>query len=150
MRLTAFAGLAALAVGISACATDSKPMGDKPAAAPQKTAVLDVADQPLRRGTVTIAHIEMPNDGFVVIHETTRDGKPIAPASIGHTAVKKGASNNVVVRLTKRVRRGAKLIAMLHDDTGRMGVYEFGPRRTAQDKPMMLNGGPVVKAFTIR
>ncbi|MCW5770856.1 MAG: hypothetical protein KIT16_04410 [Rhodospirillaceae bacterium] len=149
MRLFAFAGLAALAVGVSACATDSKPMATKPAA-PHQMVALDVADQPVVRRTVTIAHIEMPADGFVVIHETTRDGRPIAPASIGHTAVKKGISDNVVVRLTKRVRRGAKLIAMLHVDTGRMGVYEFGPRRTAQDKPLMMNGGPVVKAFTVR
>ena len=151
MRVLAFASLAALAIGASACAMGDKPMmAEKPMAAPQTYAELIVSDQRMRGGTITIAHIEMGNDGFVVIHETSADGKPIAPGSIGHTAVKKGDSENVVVRLTHAVKRGTKLIAMLHDDTGQMGVYEFGPGATTEDKPTMVGGAPVVKAFMIQ
>jgi hypothetical protein len=150
MRAFAFLGLAALVMGVSACATDEhQPMASKPAMAMPHIA-LDVNDQRIHRGTVTIAHVDMPYDGFVVIHATRRDGSAIAPASIGHTYVKAGVSDNIVVHLTRRVRRGAKLIAMLHHDTGRMHVYEFRPRHTDQDKPAMMDGHPVVKAFTVQ
>jgi hypothetical protein len=54
------------------------------------------------------------------------------------------------VRLTKRVKKGSKLIAMLHADTGRMGRYEFGVRSQAQDKPLMIGNAPVVKGFTVQ
>jgi hypothetical protein len=39
---------------------------------------------------------------------------------------------------------------MLHADTGRMGRYEFGTRSQAQDKPLVIGGAPVVKAFTVQ
>jgi len=150
MRVLAFAGLAALALGVSACASGNKPATPPAAAAPQMWAELIVADQRLRRGAVTIQHIELSADGFVVIHEADAGGKPVAPGNIGVAAVKKGEADNVVVRLTKPVRRGAKLFAMLHTDSGKMGMYEFGPGATAEDKPTMVNNAPVMKAFTIR
>lgn len=150
MRILALASLAMLAIGVSACAMGDKPMADKPAAAPQTWAELVVDDQRMRAGTVTIKHIELSNDGFVVIHESDAEGKPVAPGNIGYTAVKKGDADNVRVRLTKPVKRGAKLFAMLHNDTGKMGTYEFGPGATAEDKPTMMNNAPVMKAFTLR
>ncbi len=148
MRILAFAGLAALALGASACTTMQKPATPPAPMAPK--ADLVVVDQAVVRGTVTIDSVTMEQDGFVVIHETTADGKPVAPGSIGHVAVKKGTANEVPIRLTKRVRKGAKLVAMLHVDTGRMGRYEFGPRSQAEDKPLMVGNAPVIKAFTIQ
>ena len=148
MRAFAFAGLAALAIGVSACASNDKAPPPPPPAGPK--AELVVSDQAVRRGTVTIDKVMMEQDGFVVIHETTADGAPVAPASIGNAAVKKGTAEKVVVRLTKRVKKGSKLVAMLHADTGKMGRYEFGPRRTEQDKPLMIGNAPVVKTFTVQ
>jgi hypothetical protein len=149
MRILAFAGLAALALGVSACDTMNKPA---PTAAPPAgpTAELVVVDQTVVRGTVTIDKIMMAQDGWVVIHEMSADGKPVAPGSIGHTAVKAGTANEVAVRLTKRVRKGAKLMAMLHVDTGKMGVYEFSRRSQTEDKPLMIGNAPVVKVFNIQ
>ena len=150
MRNLAFAGLAILALGASACtSTDNKPAASAPPPAGPK-AELVVADQAVRRGTVTIDKVMMEQDGFVVIHETSADGKPVAPGSIGYAAVKKGTAEKVTVRLSKRVKKGSKLIAMLHADTGRMGRYEFGTRSQAQDKPLVIGGAPVVKAFTVQ
>jgi len=148
MRLLAFAGLAALAVGASACASSDKPAAAPPPPGPK--AELAVADQAIRRGTVTIDKVMMEQDGFVVIHETSADGKPVAPGSIGNAVVKKGTSEKVVVRLTKRVKKGSKLVAMLHADTGRMGRYEFSARSQAQDKPLMIGNAPVIKTFAVR
>lgn len=149
MRKFAFAGLAVLALGVSACASTDKPAAAPPPPAGPK-AELAVSDQAVRRGSVTIDKVMMEQDGWIVIHETTADGQPVAPGSIGHTAVKKGSAEKVVVRLTKRVKKGSKLVAMLHTDTGRMGRYEFGVRSQAQDKPLMINNAPVVKAFTVQ
>ena len=145
MRILAFAGLAALALGASACQTM-----DKPAPAPGPKAELAVSDQGIRRGTVVIDKVMMEQDGFVVIHEMSADGKPVAPGSIGHTAVKKGMAEKVAVRLTKRVKKGAKLMAMLHADTGKMGVYEFTAKSQAEDKPLMIGNAPVVKVFNVQ
>jgi len=149
MRNLAFAGLAALALGVSACASTDKPAAAPPPPAGPK-AELVVSDQQVRRGTVVIDRVMMEQDGFVVIHETTADGRPVAPGSIGFARVRKGTAEKVTVRLTKRVRKGSKLVAMLHADTGRMGRYEFGVRIQAQDKPLMNGNAPVVKAFTVQ
>ena len=148
MRILALAGLAALALGTSACATMDKPATPPPPPGPK--AELVVSDQAVRRGTVTIDKVMMEQDGFVVIHETSADGKPVAPGSIGYAAVKKGMAEKVAVRLTKRVKKGAKLMAMLHTDTGRMGRYEFGVRSQAEDKPLMIGNAPVIKPFTVQ
>ncbi len=152
MRLLAFAGIAVAAIGLSACTSGQKPMttAAPAAAAPKVYGEILVSDQRLRRGTVTIQHIEIDAPGFVVIHETTPDGKPIAPGSIGYAKVNKGDNDRVVVRLTKPVKRGAKLFAMLHYDTGKMGTYEFGPNATAEDKPVIMNGAPIMTAFSIQ
>ncbi len=149
MRKLAFAGLAAMALGVSACASTDKAAA--PAAPPPgPKAELVVSDQPVRRGSVVIDRVMMEQDGWVVVHETSADGKPVAPGSIGHTHVKKGTTDKVVVRLTKRVKKGSKLVAMLHTDTGKTGRYEFGTRSQAEDKPLMIGNAPVVRAFTVQ
>ncbi len=150
MRKFAFAGLAVLALGVSACASTDKPAAAPPPPPAGPKAELTVSDQAVRRGAVVIDKVMMEQDGFVVIHETTADGKPVAPGSIGYARVKKGTAEKVTVRLTKRVKKGSKLIAMLHADTGRMGRYEFGVRSQAQDKPLMIGNAPVVKASTVQ
>ena len=150
MRTLAFAGLAALALGVSACASTDKPAAAPPPPMAGPKAELAVSDQAVRRGAVIIDKVMMEQDGFVVIHETTADGKPVAPGSIGYARVKKGTAEKVAVRLTKRVKKGSKLIAMLHTDTGRMGRYEFGVRSQAQDKPLMIGNAPVIKGFTVQ
>jgi hypothetical protein len=149
MRILAFAGIAVLALGASACTSMDKP-ATPPPPPPGPKAELAVSDQSIRRGTVTIDHVMMEQDGWVVVHEMSADGKPVAPGSIGHTAVKKGMADKVVVRLTKRIKKGSKLMAMLHVDTGKMGRYEFGTRSQAEDKPLMMGSAPVVKVFNVQ
>lgn len=155
MRVFAFAGLAALALGVSACAMNDKPAAPAtppaPPASSQKWGEITVADQTLRRGNVIVVqHVELTNGGFIVIHEMGADGKPVAPGNIGYRALRPGDSKNIAIRLTKRVAKGAQLMAMLHDDTGKKGTYEFGPGATNEDKPTIVNGAPVTKVFTIK
>mgnify|MGYP003667825857 CR=1 FL=1 len=74
--------------------------------------------------------------------------KPVVPASIGHTYVKAGMTENVYVPLTGDYD-GDKVIAMLHVDDGELGVYEFGPGSVANDKPVVVDGGPLVSPISI-
>jgi hypothetical protein len=46
----------------------------------QARAELAVSDQAVRRGAVVIDKVMMEQDGFVVIHETSADSKPVAQA----------------------------------------------------------------------
>ncbi|WP_428669547.1 DUF7282 domain-containing protein [Roseibium sp.] len=98
--------------------------------------------------SVTIDKVTMPADGWLVIHEI-KDGKPQAPQSIGHAPVKAGENANITVTLDMDVAPGSKVLAMLHEDTGTIGTYEFGPGSTDNDKPVMADGKPVVLPVAI-
>ena len=99
---------------------------------------------------VTVAKVDMPAAGFLVIHAFDADGKPIAPASIGHVAVPAGTSENVEVEIGIQTEAGMKVLAMLHEDTGTQGIYEFGPGSTEHDKPITADGKPVVAPVPIQ
>ena len=46
-------------------------------------------------------------------------------------------------------KSGDELALMLHDDTGKIGTFEFSGPGTL-DQPLMQNGGPVVASFVVR
>jgi hypothetical protein len=99
--------------------------------------------------TVTIDEATLPGPGFVVILATDAEGKPLVPGSIGAAPIPGGPSRNIAVALTEPVRPGDRLIAMLHFDSGRPGVYEFGTASIAEDKPVMYQGKPVTAAIVL-
>ena len=107
---------------------------------------LETAEQELSHAVV-VKSVPAAADGWVVIH-AIKDGKPVVPASIGHTYVKAGMTENVYVPLTGDYD-GDKVIAMLHVDDGELGVYEFGPGSVANDKPVVVDGGPLVSPISI-
>lgn len=111
-------------------------------------AVVHADNQPAESNAVTVSHVVMPSDGFVVIHAVT-DGQVMAPQSIGHTMVKAGESTDVSVELEYAPPAGESYVAMLHEDTGEKGAYEFGPDNTEVDKPVVKDGKPVTVKFTI-
>ena len=111
-------------------------------------AMVSADDQKAEGNTVLVSQVMMPEDGFVVIH-SVQDGKPMAPQSIGHTAVKAGENNDVRVELDYAPQAGEDFVVMLHKDTGQMGTYEFGPGSTEVDQPVMSDGKAVVDPFKI-
>jgi predicted outer membrane protein len=111
-------------------------------------AMVAADDQKAEGNTVVVGSVMMPEDGFVVIH-SVKDGKPMAPQSIGHTAVKSGGNQDVRVELEYTPQAGEDFVAMLHRDTGQMGTYEFGPGSTDVDLPVMKDGKPVIDPFKI-
>lgn len=139
MKKTITASLIALGLGLgSATALAADPM-------------VDVMNQSASaQGVVTVPAVNMGEDGFLVIHESNAMGKPVAPGSVGFVRLKAGEHKNVSVILHRPVMPGEKLFAMLHHDTGKMGVYEFGPGSTDVDLPVTANGGVVIKPFMIK
>ena len=107
---------------------------------------LETAEQELGHAVV-VNSVTAAADGWVVIHAIV-DGNPVVPASIGHTYVKAGTTENVYVPLTGDYD-GDTVIAMLHVDDGELGVYEFGPGSVANDNPVVIDGGPLVSPISI-
>ncbi|WNK21265.1 hypothetical protein P1P91_06215 [Halomonas piscis] len=97
------------------------------------------AQSPGKEVTVSVTADEK---GFVVIHDSNEEGKPVAPASIGHAAI--DGQDEVTVEVDRELESGDKVFAMLHKDTGEEGKYEFGEGSTDVDPPMMADGEPVV------
>jgi len=89
-----------------------------------------------------VANVTSGQDGWIVVH-LDEGGK--AGKVIGNAAVKKGESNNVVVKLSEDVPVGGKLWPMLHIDAGAIGTYEFpGP-----DAPVIVDGNIVMKQIAV-
>ncbi len=82
--------------------------------------------------------------GFVVIHEQTMGGM-IGPV-IGNAPIGTGTSTAVTVTLSRSVRNGETLYAMLHADTGMIGTYEFDGMN-GLDGPVRVDGAVVTPSF---
>jgi LPXTG-motif cell wall-anchored protein len=103
---------------------------------------VDVDDQPLNNGSITVAEIYASVDGWIVAH-LDEGGKP--GKVIGFSPVKAGETNNVVIKLTEDVPVGGKLWPMLHIDAGTIGTYEF----PGADVPVIVNGNVVMKQISV-
>ncbi|HSM56705.1 MAG TPA: SH3 domain-containing protein [Candidatus Sulfomarinibacteraceae bacterium] len=112
--------------------------GEPPAAASSVT----VENQELGDDAmVTVPRVDSEVDGWLVIHAEA-DGAP-GPV-IGYTAVSAGANENVSVEVDLEGVTPT-LYAMLHQDTGEMGVYEFPDA----DPPVRVDDQVVVRPFTL-
>lgn len=117
-----------------------------PAAAQDDMAVphVDVVDQVSLGGVVHVDAVYSDGPGFVVIHMD--NGGSFGPV-IGYRWVNDGWSFNVDVRIDASSATGT-LYAMLHSDTGEVGVYEFGSVEGA-DSPVAVDGAVVAPAFNV-
>ena len=94
-------------------------------------------------GTVTVAQVNSAAQGFIVIH-ADNDGS--FGQVIGFAPVYAGANYNVIVDIDTTLATST-LYAMLHEDTGEIGVYEFGTVEGA-DGPVAVDGEVVTPTFT--
>lgn len=100
-----------------------------------------VSDQEIENGTVTVDSVVSVGPGWIVIHVEEDD----APGPvIGYEAVEDGENTDVVVEIDVEMATET-LFAMLHEDTGEIGVYEFPDA----DPPVTVDGEVVMAAFTI-
>jgi hypothetical protein len=104
---------------------------------------VEVSDQVSLNGWVTVSHVTSDGPGFIVIHKDNGEGS-FGPV-IGYRWVNDGESNNVNVKIDL-AEATSTLYAMLHADTGEVGVYEFGTVEGA-DAPVVADGAPISPAF---
>lgn len=105
---------------------------------------VSVNDQVSTDGTVTVAQVNSPAEGFIVIHA---DNEGSFGQVIGFAPVYAGANYNVVVDIDTTLATST-LYAMLHEDTGEVGVYEFGQVEGA-DGPVAVDGTVVSPPFAV-
>ena len=117
-------------------------LGIAPAVLAQFTPDVFTVDQPVIDNTVNVTRLTSGGPGWVVIHADA-DGQP--GSAIGYTAVPGGISANVKVEVDP-AKVTDTLYAMLHEDAGEVGTYEFpdGP-----DVPVSVRDRVVVKPFQI-
>lgn len=136
---------AAGGAGMSGTVVVQEAAAAQPTAAPAAatpTGSVDVSDQPLAEGGITVAKVTAGQDGWIVAHldEADKPGKVL-----GQTAVKAGDNNNVKIALSESVPVGGKLWPMLHIDAGAVGTYEFpGP-----DAPVIIGGNIIMKQISV-
>lgn len=103
------------------------------------TPSVTVDDQTFDGTSVTVADAFSQGPGWMVIHSQVNGS--IGPA-IGETQIINGDNKNIVVKIDPS-QASPVMYAMLHEDAGAIGKYEFpGP-----DVPVMLNGNMLSPSF---
>lgn len=95
--------------------------------------------------TIAVDLVVLAEPGFVVIHNSTKDGKP--GEVVGHSELlPKGQSKDIVVDIDPQAVKGNAYFAMLHADTNK--DEDFGT--TEEDFPLKDNTGNIIMMkFTI-
>jgi hypothetical protein len=111
-------------------------------------AAIHVETQTLEAGgLVTLSEVSSPGDGFVVIR--TRKGEKPGDV-IGRAPVTAGDNLNVSVKLEREIPKGSKLLAVLHEDTGEKGAFEYAPDKSGADMPVQKSGRALMVPFTVK
>lgn len=107
-----------------------------------ETPSVAVEDQESDGSQVTVASVDAPANAWLAI-ASDADGKP--GQVLGATAVPAGTTENVVVIFDEPIAGENHLWAILHEDAGEAGVWEYpdGP-----DVPMMAGDEMVMAPFT--
>lgn len=123
--------------------TGNEPMQEDPA-------TLSVQDQGTSNGNqVIIPEAKVSEGSWVVIHRSAESGDgPMVPKIIGKAMLESGTNTDVSIQLEKSVSDGEQLWAMLHEDTGAEGEYEF-TGSDSPDQPVTVNGNILTKPFMI-
>lgn len=118
-----------------------------PAAAAAQTASLNADFQPVVDGTITIAEVDMPADGFLVVR-LPKDNKPFYGDVLAAVPLKAGRHTDVAVRLEPAAKTGDTLGIVLHQDDTTIGTYEFELGKEI-DLPFFDGKRPVVEVIGI-
>ncbi|MCO6389375.1 hypothetical protein [Aliihoeflea sp. 40Bstr573] len=97
---------------------------------------IDVEGATIEGNSVVFPAVKIDKDGYVVIH-AVEGGEPVIPASIGHTAVPAGDSENVSVEIEGGAMEGTDYVAMIHYETNDNDTYDFAEGMTDVDTPGM-------------
>ena len=110
-------------------------------AAQDEVPSVTVEDQAIENDQVTIASVYSDGPGWIVIHADD-NGSP--GEVVGYAAVTEGENTDVTVDIDTEMATET-LYAMLHEDLGTEGTYEF----PGDDGPVQVDGEVVVEPFTV-
>ena len=111
----------------------------------QEDTSITVTDQLSLDGNVIIESVNSPAPGFVVIHADNGEGAP--GSVIGTLHIREGISNDISIQIDA-AKATPILFAMLHEDTGELGEYEFGSVEGA-DLPVRVEDVVVVQPMNV-
>ena len=97
---------------------------------------IDAKGATIQGETVVFPSVRIDKAGYVVVH-AMKDGAPMVPASMGHTAVPAGTTENVAVVLEGGVLPGTEYVAMVHYETNGNDTYDYAAGMTEVDTPGM-------------
>lgn len=133
---------------ISACEKDDDMT---PEVMEEEYAMLIVNDQTLSQNSVWISSVDIPMNGWAVIHRDNGSGSPSVPDIISEPILLQAGMNtdiSVPILSTESLSDGEQLWVMLHEDTGQSGTYEFDGGSI--DVPYLMEDGNVaMKAIKI-
>jgi hypothetical protein len=148
-KLLKIAMAALITFSFTSCSDDDD---DAVAATTQPSlATLSVSSQVISQNTVMVEMIDIPADGWIVIHADNGSNGPVVPTIISMpTYVEAGANQNIEVAFTAdaTLTNGDQVWVMLHEDTGTNMLYEFDGN-SSLDPPFIVNGAPVMTPITI-
>jgi hypothetical protein len=105
---------------------------------------------PARRGqTVVAERVRVASDAWIVLHPEAEGGGPDASVVLGKAFVMHGESTRVPIGL-EIPWQGETVYAMLHEDTGEIGTFEFDASSYSLDPPLVEGGEPVVQSVPMR
>ena len=110
---------------------------------------LTLADPPLVGSVVIVDEVRVRSDAWVVLHPAAADGGPDVSTQVGVSFVMHGVTERVPVELDEDIVDGTTLYAMLHEDTGDNGRFEYAGDGTP-DQPLMEGQSPVVQVVEVR
>ncbi|MCR9152584.1 MAG: hypothetical protein NXI09_00625 [Bacteroidetes bacterium] len=148
-KLLKFAFAAALALTITSCSDDDDDNMDTPME-PSK-ATLDISTQVISQNMVEVSMVDLPSDGWIVIHADNGNNGPIVPDIISEPKfVEAGANQSVMVQIASdaTITDGDQIWVMLHEDTGMDMMYEFDGNNSL-DPPFTVDGAPVMTPIDI-
>jgi hypothetical protein len=121
-----------------------------PVATAQNAAEVTLEAQTSGGTTVEVAEVQLPDPGFVAIHDSTiQDGEVLASVVGASSHLEAGTHEDVRVHLSEPMTEDDQLVAMPHQDSDGDGVYAFVASGGQADGPFTSNGDPVTDAAEV-
>ncbi len=105
---------------------------------------LSVRADALVGDVLVVDEVRVVSDAWGVGHPTTENGDSEDARVVGRAFVQHGTTERVPIAFDglADLASGTALVAMFHDDTGRIGTFEF-TGRGLEDAPLLQNAQPV-------
>jgi PGF-CTERM protein len=108
-----------------------------------------IHDQESGGNTVTVATVDLSEDGFVTIHDSSLTAGATFDSVRGVTFLEAGLHENVTVTLDEPLRTTQPVYAMPHEDTNDNGEYDFVTSEGAADGPVTADGNIVLEGADV-